>query len=238
MIERPGEGEQVMKRLDLEGGSLGFNPGPGCRVNMKFLEAAGRWTVYMLFDQGKAKLVMDWIEGFGPENVVVGPGLYSRVVRAEFHRLPSHWEWLQGDLRVVSLTLSPNGPATLILEGTHDQIKDHARALGDLVKSRDAGHPRLREFPLRPEQWVLTPRQGEVLNLAVSLGYYDVPHNVSLRDLAKRLDRSLGTVSELLRRAECAVISQAVSDQQLGEWSKVEKELKIENQGGWVETGR
>lgn len=211
-----------MKRLDLDAKSLGFNPGPGCRVNMKFLEAAGRWAVFMLFDPGKMEQVKDWINGFAADRVGVGSGVYPRVLRAEFHRLPSHWDWLEGGLSVVSVTLSPEGRATLIVDGYKDQIDDHVAALSDRVRDRDAGHPRLIQFPLRPPETVLTSRQKEILHLAVSLGYYDVPHRVGLRDLAKRLGRSLGTVSELLRRAECAVISQAVSDSLLREWEGAE----------------
>lgn len=53
---------------------------------------------------------------------------------------------------------------------------------------------------------VLTDRQREILNLAVERGYYEVPRQVTLQDLADELGIAIGAASEGLRRAESRVV--------------------------------
>lgn len=51
----------------------------------------------------------------------------------------------------------------------------------------------------------LTDRQREVLDVAMDLGYYDVPRAATHRDVADRLELSVGTVSEHLQKIESRV---------------------------------
>jgi len=53
---------------------------------------------------------------------------------------------------------------------------------------------------------ILTDRQQEVLETAVRCGYFEVPRECTLADLAARLDVDKSTVSAILRRAECRVL--------------------------------
>lgn len=53
---------------------------------------------------------------------------------------------------------------------------------------------------------VLTDRQREILALALDRGYYEVPRQITLEDLADELDVGLAAVSEGLRRAEERVV--------------------------------
>ncbi len=53
----------------------------------------------------------------------------------------------------------------------------------------------------------LTDRQREVAQIAVEMGYYDVPRNASVGDVAARLECAASTVSDHLRKAERAVMS-------------------------------
>jgi hypothetical protein len=48
----------------------------------------------------------------------------------------------------------------------------------------------------------LTARQGSVLRLAYTMGYYDVPRRTTTEELARVLRMDKGTVGEHLRRAE------------------------------------
>lgn len=59
-------------------------------------------------------------------------------------------------------------------------------------------------------QFGLTDRQREALALANSLGYYESPRQVSTAELADELGISAPAASELLRRAEQQLISQAL----------------------------
>lgn len=56
----------------------------------------------------------------------------------------------------------------------------------------------------------LTERQREAVSVAVDLGYYDVPRTAGVRDVAERLDCAASTASDLLRRAEAAVMPTTV----------------------------
>lgn len=53
----------------------------------------------------------------------------------------------------------------------------------------------------------LTGRQREVAQTAVEMGYYDVPRDASVADVAARLDCAASTVSDHLRKAERAVMA-------------------------------
>jgi predicted DNA binding protein len=52
---------------------------------------------------------------------------------------------------------------------------------------------------------LLTDRQREVLDVALDLGYYEVPRRATHRDVAERLGLSVGTVSEHLQKIESRV---------------------------------
>ncbi len=57
---------------------------------------------------------------------------------------------------------------------------------------------------------LLTPRQEEILETAVDLGYYTEPRQASLEDIAKVSNISPGTVGEHLRKAEERVFKELV----------------------------
>jgi hypothetical protein len=59
---------------------------------------------------------------------------------------------------------------------------------------------------------LLTDRQCELLVSAVECGYYDSPRRCTLTDLAAMADVAKSTASEILHRAEGAVIRQYVAD--------------------------
>jgi len=53
----------------------------------------------------------------------------------------------------------------------------------------------------------LTDRQREVARTAVEMGYYDVPRDASVSDVAAQLDCAASTISDHLRKAERAVMA-------------------------------
>jgi len=57
----------------------------------------------------------------------------------------------------------------------------------------------------------LTDRQQEALRTAYELGYFDIPREASLEDVATRLDISASSVSERLRRAQTQLIEETVA---------------------------
>lgn len=62
----------------------------------------------------------------------------------------------------------------------------------------------------RPER--LTPRQEAALETAVDVGYYEVPREGSVADVAAALECATSTAGELLRKAETAVVRAYVED--------------------------
>jgi hypothetical protein len=93
--------------------------------------------------------------------------------------------------------------AVLIGE-TNDVLQ---RALADLPP--EVGIEVERIGPYRDEsgsiRGLLTKRQGEVLDVALDLGYYEVPRRATHRDIAERMDLSVGTVGEHLQKIEARV---------------------------------
>lgn len=59
----------------------------------------------------------------------------------------------------------------------------------------------------------LTEAQYETVVAAYELGYFDVPRQVTLRELAAELDVSHQALSERLRRGQAALVSQELLDQ-------------------------
>lgn len=49
-------------------------------------------------------------------------------------------------------------------------------------------------------QGTLTPRQAEILELALKLGYFEFPRRINLTDLAKHVGVAKSTLSEIVRR--------------------------------------
>ena len=58
--------------------------------------------------------------------------------------------------------------------------------------------------------WHLTDRQYEIVRVAITEGYYDIPRETSQRDLAAQLDLSRATVAEHLRKAEATVMREVM----------------------------
>lgn len=57
----------------------------------------------------------------------------------------------------------------------------------------------------------LTDRQHEALRIAYEMGYFDIPRQASLEEVAAELDLSPSSVSERLRRAQTQLIEETVA---------------------------
>lgn len=72
-------------------------------------------------------------------------------------------------------------------------------------------HRLTREGDAEPPGDGLTDRQREALRTAYELGYFDIPREASLEDVATELDISASSVSERLRRAQTQLIEETVA---------------------------
>ncbi len=66
--------------------------------------------------------------------------------------------------------------------------------------------PRIIKIKEVDEETLLTPKEEEVLRVALKSGYFDVPKGIGIRGLAKKFGVSISTISEILRRGEKKVL--------------------------------
>lgn len=85
--------------------------------------------------------------------------------------------------------------------------------LDDLPERIDAEIAEVGEYDRRHATvaGALTDRQFEAVSVASSLGYYEVPREGSLAEVADELDCAESTASDLLRKAESKLVSAVVN---------------------------
>ena len=137
-----------------------------------------------------------------------GDGWFYAFVRAA----PSddEWEWLLAFAYASILVVPPvvytsEGDAVFDVVGDRADLKGLLSELPGRVDTtvERVGEYDRRRSPARP----LTDRQREVLDVAVDRGYYEVPREATLDDLAAELGVAPSTVSDHLRKAESAVLT-------------------------------
>jgi len=101
-----------------------------------------------------------------------------------------------------------NGTATVDVAGAHDRLSELGTQFAELGLDFEVEYIQER---LHQDQ-LLTDRQQELIQLAVSMGYYDTPRECTLTELADEMDIAKSTCSETLHRAEEVIIKQFVED--------------------------
>ncbi|HUR69427.1 MAG TPA: helix-turn-helix domain-containing protein [Candidatus Thermoplasmatota archaeon] len=201
----------VARRVDLPGSVLGFTI-PPCNVHLTFLPVGDHWLLVALSAPGKPAQVARWLRPYTRGEINVDPGLSPRILRARFDVLPVAWAKMLADVLVLFLELTPEGSASVFVEDSQERVDRFVEALqvDEQVRQRhvDQSQDRVK----------LTPRQLEVLALAVALGYYETPHKLNLREIAEKLKLSVGGVSELLRRGESLIITNYVDSLSRSRW--------------------
>lgn len=76
----------------------------------------------------------------------------------------------------------------------------------DLSEFGDLTIEQVREFERAHSPSRLTDRQRAALDAAVAVGYYEVPREGTIADVASAIDCATSTAGELVRKAEAAVI--------------------------------
>lgn len=210
--DRTRDHSTVARRVDLSCDTIGFSA-PPCRVQIRFTSHEDdRWTLVALTPPAQPPAVARWLEAYEPTAIHVASGLAPKALRATFDDLPERWRTILEAVTVRFVELTPDGAASLFIKGSPDEIQA-------FVESVHSEQPEARARQTRSDDEVsLSPRQMEILSRAVGLGYYEIPHNLTLRDLAERLDLTVGTVSELLRRAEAKVITSYVDAHMVAQW--------------------
>ena len=95
-------------------------------------------------------------------------------------------------LTVPPVTINDDGTSTFTLVGTESDIQSAVDGVPDSVLG------------------ALSERQREAADAALSLGYYDVPREATIEEVATELDCATATAAEHLRKAESTVFSSLV----------------------------
>lgn len=139
---------------------------------------------------------------------VLDAGERSALVRFETHQ-PVILDVLQS----AGLPMEPpvdieDGVATLEVTGPRERLSTLVDGLVELGAPFEV----MRVTQELESAGLLTDRQRELLEAAVDAGYYAVPRETTLTELAERLDVAQSTLSETLHRAESAIVVQFVAD--------------------------
>lgn len=101
-----------------------------------------------------------------------------------------------------------DGEAAIDITGTHEHVSAFTSQLA--ARSIDFRIEYIRER-LHTEQ-LLSPKQYDLIQTAVELGYYDTPRSCTLTELAAETDIAKSTCSEIIHRAEESVIKKFIDN--------------------------
>ena len=99
-----------------------------------------------------------------------------------------------------------NGVAEVDVTGEHERVAALGKRFDELGLEYELERVRQRVDPVR----LLTDRQQELLLTAVDLGYYDVPRQSTLTEVADHVGIAKSTCSETLQRVERTVVREFV----------------------------
>jgi hypothetical protein len=186
--------------LDLPCTVLGLLVPPG-EVRLKFLPIAAGWVVLSRSFTAPGQ-VASWLEALRPMQLYAAPGPGQRVVRATVPSLPQPLEALLAAVGMRDLLVRAGGQAHLVVEGTRADLRAVRDRLGEggTIEVVRVAHLEQGRGP------ALTPRQDRALREAARQGYYKVPREAHLEQLAAHLGTSPAALSELLRRAEARIV--------------------------------
>jgi len=104
---------------------------------------------------------------------------------------------------LVSATSKPEGKLEWIVLGSDTMV----RSLMEGLEKQSVDGDVVRIYKLQ-EEGELTARQEEILQIALEKGYFEFPKKITLRQLAKVLDVSAATLTEILRRGQKKVLQE------------------------------
>jgi len=128
----------------------------------------------------------------------------GRVVGSlKTHRCTACKTFAGADCFLVSATSKPDGKLEWAVLGNDTMVKslmqelENQKVIGEVVKISK----------IKDEE-ELTARQENILQIALEKGYYEFPKKITLRQLAKVLDVSPATLTEILRRGQKKVLQE------------------------------
>ncbi|WP_436923283.1 helix-turn-helix domain-containing protein [Halosimplex amylolyticum] len=166
-------------------------------------------TTLTWFDAGRSEVadVLAAVDSTTRTHLVAADGGTYAFVRQTAYELPDPVLDLVAASRVVfvpPVRFEEDGVVRFDAVGESEAIGGFYADLAELFPTELV---RVREFRQWPAPAALTDRRREALEVAVAVGYYDVPRSGSVADVAAELDCARSTAGELLRRAESTVLT-------------------------------
>lgn len=199
----PPPAQAIRARLDLPCELLEFQP-PPVVVTLRLLERPDGWSLVLLSEEEDPSRLQTWLERHEDLARAGDTAVRGSTLSLPLDRLPPALSPLTDRVHLENLVVEPDGMAHLALRGSRDHLRE-------IVEEAFPGDSKahIRSVTSAEEGTagdVLTSRQLEVLMRASTRGYYDVPRQISLRDLAAELQMSPAALSELLRRTEARLV--------------------------------
>lgn len=117
----------------------------------------------------------------------------------------------QDILTVPPIECHDDGGSTFTLVGTESAIQDAVEGVPEGV---DVTVDAVGTGPVAPDKAAnqLSEKQQEAIQVALRVGYYDIPREATTEDVALELDCATTTAAEHLRKAESQVFSTQFGD--------------------------
>lgn len=114
-------------------------------------------------------------------------------------------------MTIPPVSLNSDGTSTFTLIGTQTDIQRAVEAVPDPVSVtvEEVGGDQVATDSVIG---ALSPRQRDAMEIAILCGYYEIPREATLDDIAEELDCATATAAEHLRKAESIIVSSLFSD--------------------------
>lgn len=211
------ESDLAVARLRLEASELRLEP-PETPLQVRFQVRNNQLVIVVQADADDEDTAERWVDGMEPAQThsrVSGDRVHHWLI---FEPIPKQWSDLLALFELRLVTLDPDGTATTVLHGSREDVQSLVAEASERdiellsIHAYSSGVPDL-----------LTPRQEAAVRAALREGYYQVPRQLSLTELADEMDTSVSALSELLRRAERQIMGLF-----FGDLSSLDEELPIE----------
>lgn len=170
-----------MARVELPLDALEL-PAPPVEIQLRFQVRNNQLLLLIQSPEASSEAVGNWAGQLGPDRA------FSHLREGKEHR------WL------IFEPIPPQWMDLVVLVG------DRRHLQGLIDEARDASLESVQG--LETDDNLLSDRQESAVRAALAEGYYKVPRDISLSELAEKLDLSVSSISELLRRAEGRIIEE------------------------------
>lgn len=167
------------------------------------------WVAACDFDQFEAAVVTDeTIQGFRQLTDVGDRRLYRFTLSEMGEAASTYLSAAAEDIVVLDLTVTVDGMRVLARIPSREAIREYAEACQkrgvrfQLKRLYEEGEATVDDGDGGGQQFGLTESQYDALRCALEMGYFEVPRETSVSEIADELNTSSQALSTLLRRGE------------------------------------